>query len=642
MLSYIEDINEKIRRIGTPAYLERTSMTTLSPCTLDSAPTPEDAAHVACKFDSFQVEVGFFASSHADYSKNVRWWNAVRNCENGSGSRTRLFINLSVTGTEAATQGLIDTAMAMQPDGLSFDGFGSITRALQNKYILYARKKNPYIKLSLEMISSGNVYNELFSGQPYTNAAGTQMNPDSEASLLGRNDYVKITGALYDDGANTKLTPSNLERIYNYFYTVDSEFNGMTRYQKFGCQMLFVTKTNNAVSGNKATRRFRAGNTIIAAKLLNAKGVAIYNSESGNYIDFTLPNIGIYNDELTRLTVSYTGSGSTRYPSKFAGKLNGRECELYWSENNGTINDATQYIMIDGEDVDDLWAFGGGTAAGKYLSLEEGGTVLEATTFNKTLTVGGAFSAKGGATITGNISATGAGSVGSTMSVGGTLTVGGDTTLTGSTSIKSGLELYFSTPFIDFHFGNSTADYTSRIIESSSGTLTLSNNIASGSATFSGNVSAGGTLSVTGATTLSSTVAIKGAQTNTSTIVADGRISSKDTVGQISDRRHKCDIYNIDRKQAYEKALKVDGVYYKMRNDLSKRRVGFIAQNVRLQFPEVVYTDENGYLGMSYQELVPVLFQALKYQDDMIKEIRNEIKDRHTPWWKKLWDYVKW
>ena len=39
--------------------------------------------------------------------------------------------------------------------------------------------------------------------------------------------------------------------------------------------------------------------------------------------------------------------------------------------------------------------------------------------------------------------------------------------------LKSGLELYFTTPFIDFHFSNSTADYTSRIIESSSGVLNI-------------------------------------------------------------------------------------------------------------------------------------------------------------------------
>lgn len=40
-----------------------------------------------------------------------------------------------------------------------------------------------------------------------------------------------------------------------------------------------------------------------------------------------------------------------------------------------------------------------------------------------------------------------------------------------------GLELYHATPYIDFHFGNSTADYTSRIIESASGTLNVQANL---------------------------------------------------------------------------------------------------------------------------------------------------------------------
>jgi hypothetical protein len=36
---------------------------------------------------------------------------------------------------------------------------------------------------------------------------------------------------------------------------------------------------------------------------------------------------------------------------------------------------------------------------------------------------------------------------------------------------KGGLEIFLTTPFIDFHYGNSTNDYTSRIVESPAGTL---------------------------------------------------------------------------------------------------------------------------------------------------------------------------
>ena len=56
-------------------------------------------------------------------------------------------------------------------------------------------------------------------------------------------------------------------------------------------------------------------------------------------------------------------------------------------------------------------------------------------------------------------------------------TVNGSITATtlqlGSSNLNGGLELYHATPFIDFHFGRSTADYTSRIIETASGTLSM-------------------------------------------------------------------------------------------------------------------------------------------------------------------------
>ena len=39
------------------------------------------------------------------------------------------------------------------------------------------------------------------------------------------------------------------------------------------------------------------------------------------------------------------------------------------------------------------------------------------------------------------------------------------------------LELTHATPYIDFHYGNSTSDYTSRIIEESSGTLGMRNKL---------------------------------------------------------------------------------------------------------------------------------------------------------------------
>lgn len=59
-----------------------------------------------------------------------------------------------------------------------------------------------------------------------------------------------------------------------------------------------------------------------------------------------------------------------------------------------------------------------------------------------------------------------------------------------SPKISTSIELHGATPYIDFHYGNSMADYTSRIIESSSGNLvvngtTFTNN---GAVTFPSNI----------------------------------------------------------------------------------------------------------------------------------------------------------
>lgn len=60
----------------------------------------------------------------------------------------------------------------------------------------------------------------------------------------------------------------------------------------------------------------------------------------------------------------------------------------------------------------------------------------------------------------------------------------------GATIRNAGLELYFSTPFIDFHFDNSNNNYTSRIIEGNKGVLNINGVTCSSSNLAANNVSA--------------------------------------------------------------------------------------------------------------------------------------------------------
>jgi len=66
------------------------------------------------------------------------------------------------------------------------------------------------------------------------------------------------------------------------------------------------------------------------------------------------------------------------------------------------------------------------------------------------------------------------------LGVTGAATFSSAITANSSTTLKGAVEIYGSTPYIDFHFGNSTSDYTSRIIESTSGTLSIPKNLSVG------------------------------------------------------------------------------------------------------------------------------------------------------------------
>lgn len=92
------------------------------------------------------------------------------------------------------------------------------------------------------------------------------------------------------------------------------------------------------------------------------------------------------------------------------------------------------------------------------------------------LEVSGTFGTTGNVSVGGSLSVTGA----STCT--GGITVSGESTFNDKVNFKgNGIEISRSMPYIDFHFNNSTADYTSRIIEESSGIITIKPNLVVGS-----------------------------------------------------------------------------------------------------------------------------------------------------------------
>jgi hypothetical protein len=99
---------------------------------------------------------------------------------------------------------------------------------------------------------------------------------------------------------------------------------------------------------------------------------------------------------------------------------------------------------------------------------------------------------------------------------------------------------------------------------------------------------------------------------------------------QGSDMKFKKNISDIDGP--LEKLLKIRGVIFEWKTDEFKdkgfpsgRHYGVIAQEIEEVFPEVVKTGSNGEKAVSYTELVPILIEAMKAQEQEIQTLKQEV-----------------
>jgi hypothetical protein len=93
-----------------------------------------------------------------------------------------------------------------------------------------------------------------------------------------------------------------------------------------------------------------------------------------------------------------------------------------------------------------------------------------------------------------------------------------------------------------------------------------------------------------------------------------------------SDKRLKDNIQPI--QNALDKVNELGGYTFDWNEELQKARkghdIGVIAQEVQSVLPEVVVERDNGYLGVDYQKLVPVLIEAIKELSAKIKDLENK------------------
>ena len=84
-----------------------------------------------------------------------------------------------------------------------------------------------------------------------------------------------------------------------------------------------------------------------------------------------------------------------------------------------------------------------------------------------------------------------------------------------------------------------------------------------------------------------------------------------------SDAKLKSNIISLGSTLA--KVLMLDGKSYSMKNDPQNLvKIGLVAQNIEQVFPELV-SESNGIKSVNYQGLIPVLINAVKEQDEIIK-----------------------
>ena len=120
-----------------------------------------------------------------------------------------------------------------------------------------------------------------------------------------------------------------------------------------------------------------------------------------------------------------------------------------------------------------------------------------------------------------------------------------------------------------------------------------------------------------------------GTTTPTFKLEVNGLFKSFGTT-EISDKRYKKDIKKIE--DAMAKVGQLQGVYYNWKkeefsdkNFQKGLQMGLIAQDVENVIPEVVNTDYDGFKSVNYSNLVALLIEGMKEQQQEIERLRSQM-----------------
>jgi hypothetical protein len=113
-----------------------------------------------------------------------------------------------------------------------------------------------------------------------------------------------------------------------------------------------------------------------------------------------------------------------------------------------------------------------------------------------------------------------------------------------------------------------------------------------------------------------------------------GLVAANDFVST-SDARLKKDI--IPLHDALSKVMRLNGVTYYWKRESypqyqfdTKHKIGFLAQEVEKVIPELVATGTDGYKTVNYIEIVPLLVESIKQQQQQIEELKRMVKKQQN------------
>lgn len=126
--------------------------------------------------------------------------------------------------------------------------------------------------------------------------------------------------------------------------------------------------------------------------------------------------------------------------------------------------------------------------------------------------------------------------------------------------------------------------------------------------------------------------------TNIMTLAGNGNLTASGDVTAFSDIRIKTDIKNIEN--ALDKVKQIRGVTFKRKEGENSDKVhaGVIAQEVEKVLPEVVSENEDGIKSVAYGNMVSILIEAIKEQQEQIEELKSHINRDSI--WKRIIKFI--